>query len=167
VLSREAWSRALALIGVTRPTVLEELLTRHAQAVARNLRLVDAASEVLDAAAATGAKLAVITNGPLDAQTDKLRALAILDRFDVVTTSGGAGIMKPDPQIFRLTLDSLGVPVDRAIHIGDNLVSDVGGAKAAGLATVWFNEHGKSVQPGAPAPDYVVMSLREVRPILA
>lgn len=49
-----------------------------------------------------------------------------------VVTSAEAGAPKPDPAIFRLALDRLGVTAHGAVHIGDS-ADDEEGARAAGL----------------------------------
>ena len=67
----------------------------------------------------------------------------------VVADSTTAGVAKPDPAIFRLALESLGVPAgDTVLHVGDSLRSDVDGALAAGLQPVHFDPYGC-----CPAPD--------------
>jgi len=43
---------------------------------------------------------------------------------------------KPSAEFFRLALDALGVTAGEAIMIGDDVVSDVGGAKEAGIRGV-------------------------------
>lgn len=165
-LSEHAWTLALATIGVDDPAIVHEAVERHIVAVTRNIRFMDGAAELLDDVHASGAKLGIITNGAVDVQTDKLRDLGILDRFDVVTTSGGAGIAKPEPAIFELTLDALGVPADRAVHIGDNLTADVGGAKSAGLTAVWINLHDATPADGAPVADLEVRTVSEIAAFL-
>jgi putative hydrolase of the HAD superfamily len=165
-VSSETWSRSLARIGVANPAVLADLVRLHSLAMTRHRHPVDGAQAVIDAARATGAKLGIVTNGALDMQTRKLAELGFLDQFDVVTTSGGAGVMKPDARIFILTLEALGVPASRALHIGDNLVSDVGGAKAAGLSAVWINLHGVDPDAGVAAPDHEVRALADAAALL-
>lgn len=166
LLPETVWSSALAEVGIVDPAIVEEALKRHESAETRHLRLIDGAVELLDAAHATGAKLAVITNGAVDVQTNKLRDTGILDRFDVVTTSGAAGVLKPDVGIFALALAALGVAADRAVHIGDNILNDVGGAKAAGLSAVWFNANDASPEVSGPAPDHEVESLGSIPRLL-
>ena len=51
----------------------------------------------------------------------------------VVIDSAVVGVKKPDPGIFELALQALGVPADRAVHVGDTVFADVAGARAAGL----------------------------------
>lgn len=56
---------------------------------------------------------------------------------DAVVTSDALGIRKPQPEIFRATLDLLGVAApDRAVMVGDTLAHDIVGAQAVGMRTV-------------------------------
>jgi len=53
-----------------------------------------------------------------------------------VFTSAGVGIAKPNPAPFLHALEALGVPPERALHIGDDEVDELG-AKAAGMRFAW------------------------------
>jgi putative hydrolase of the HAD superfamily len=67
----------------------------------------------------------------------------------VVVDSAVVGVAKPDPAIFSIALDALGVPASGAVlHVGDSLRYDVAGARAAGLEPVHLDPHGF-----CPAPD--------------
>jgi putative hydrolase of the HAD superfamily len=67
----------------------------------------------------------------------------------VVVDSAVVGVAKPDPAIFRIALDALGVPPGRTVlHVGDSLRYDVAGALAAGLQPVHLDPYGF-----CPAPD--------------
>lgn len=57
----------------------------------------------------------------------------------VVTDSAVAGVRKPDPRIFTLTLAQLGVPPAEALHVGDSLYLDIEGSRGAGLRCVHFD----------------------------
>lgn len=92
-------------------------------------------AEVLPALASLrrlGLRLAVVSNsnGTLRA---KLERMGLLTAFDLVIDSFELGVEKPDPAIFTLTLDRLGVPAAAAVHVGDFFHIDVVGARAAGL----------------------------------
>jgi putative hydrolase of the HAD superfamily len=56
--------------------------------------------------------------------------------FTSRTISGTTGVEKPDPRIFALALESLGVAPDEAAHVGDSVRHDVEGARRAGLTPV-------------------------------
>lgn len=56
--------------------------------------------------------------------------------FHVAVTSGDVGATKPDPAIFRAALSRAGVHANEAVHVGDQLSSDVRGALAVGIRPV-------------------------------
>ena len=69
--------------------------------------------------------------------------------MDVILDSAVVGVAKPDPEIFRLALDALGVPAGGAVwHVGDSLRYDVAGALAAGLQPVHMDPYGFCPAPG-------------------
>ena len=55
---------------------------------------------------------------------------------DVITDSGLVGVGKPDARVFQSTIDGLGLPADRILHVGDSTVYDVAGAEAVGMQAV-------------------------------
>lgn len=54
----------------------------------------------------------------------------------VVVDSHYVGLEKPDPAIFALAVEALGVPPHRCVYVGDSVHFDVNGALAAGLRPV-------------------------------
>lgn len=56
--------------------------------------------------------------------------------FDSMTFSDEVGIRKPDPEIFHITARKLKTKPSQTIHIGDNLKTDVWGAKNAGCKAI-------------------------------
>jgi len=59
--------------------------------------------------------------------------------FDSMVFSEEVGIRKPDPRIFCLAARRLGVQPCEIVHVGDNLKTDVWGAKNAGLRAIHFS----------------------------
>ena len=110
--------------------------------------------------------LAVVSNGPSDEQRHKLRALGIEETMDAVLISEEVGAGKPEPRIFEVALEELSVSAGEAVHVGDSVKSDVGGAKAAGLAAVWVNRYGVCREPQGPVPDAMILSLAELAGLL-
>jgi len=106
------------------------------------------------------ARVGVVSNSLLLEQQDKLRFCG-LDRYvDTLVVSEEAGISKPDPQIFNLTLDRLECTGDEAVMVGDSFAADIVGARAAGIRAIWFNPEGHTV----PAGDIGVEQLRAFEP---
>lgn len=68
----------------------------------------------------------------------------------IIIDSAVVGVSKPDPAIFRLALDALGLPASSGhsvVHVGDSLRYDVAGAVAAGLRPVHLDPHGFCPEP--------------------
>jgi len=84
-------------------------------------------------------KLHVITNGFNDIQTTKMESAGLISYFDVIVTSETTAYRKPDKEIFELAMDLAQAPLAESIMIGDNLASDIAGAKNVGMDHVWFN----------------------------
>lgn len=99
-------------------------------------------------------------------------ARAILQRwgvethFDTVLISDEFGWRKPHRLIFSAALEQLGIKPQEALFVGDSLVDDVSGAKAASLDVVWVSYDGRECPADVPAPNFVVRSLSEVRNII-
>ncbi len=82
--------------------------------------------------------LAVITNGPAEAQGKKLAATGLDEYVDVTVFAGDDASAKPDPEPFERALDAVGVDPAGAIHVGDSLETDVRGAAVVGIPSVWI-----------------------------
>ena len=66
-----------------------------------------------------------------------LDGLGIRDAFDVVVGSGDVGVMKPDPRIYRLALEGLGVQPGEAVFV-DDFIENIKGARALGMHAIHF-----------------------------
>jgi len=58
--------------------------------------------------------------------------------FAVVIDSGRVGVDKPNPRIFELAAEALGVKLSDIVHVGDAWEADVLGACAVGAQAVWY-----------------------------
>lgn len=56
--------------------------------------------------------------------------------LDGVVSSAEVGAHKPSPAVFRAGLEIAGVQASEALHVGDSMVNDVEGARAAGIRAV-------------------------------
>lgn len=164
-VSRETWRRALQACGFDDETLVRLARETHLRHQQKALRLFDDAEQVL-ASLASRLPLCLVTNGAADTQRDALRLLGIADRFSAVVISAEIGVAKPDKAIFHEAAQRLGVPSESVWHVGDNLATDVGGARVAGLAAIWLNRSGKA-QSEDPVPDYEIRSLSELPALLA
>jgi putative hydrolase of the HAD superfamily len=102
------------------------------------------AVRVLDDA---GLRLAVTSNsdGTVEDHLARHEWLQVGDgpgvRVEVVTDSGAVGVGKPDARVFQATIDALGLPAHRILHVGDSAFYDVAGAMAVGMQAVHMDPH--------------------------
>jgi len=82
-------------------------------------------------------KTALLSNASLRLEAMLRDELHIEDCFDVIVVSAQVGLMKPDPAIFHLTLEQLGVTPQEAVFIDDN-PANVDAAAAMGLHAIRF-----------------------------
>lgn len=108
-------------------------------------------------------RLFVITNGFDESQAKKMNSSGLSNYFEMVVTSETTGHKKPDPRIFHYAMEQAGATQDNSLMIGDNPISDIQGAHAAGMDQVFFNPHGKSIEL---IPTYTISHLRELEDIL-
>jgi putative hydrolase of the HAD superfamily len=73
-----------------------------------------------------------------------LKDLGWMRYFDGVIASGVVGVEKPDPRIFEEALRVSGVGRERAIHVGNDPISDIRGAAGVGIDTVLVDRRGTS-----------------------
>jgi putative hydrolase of the HAD superfamily len=65
----------------------------------------------------------------------------------IVVDSHVVGVTKPDPAIFHLALDAMGVDAAECLYVGDTVTYDVTGARAAGLRPVHLDPYGFCAAP--------------------
>jgi putative hydrolase of the HAD superfamily len=85
----------------------------------------------------------------------------------VVLDSAVVGVSKPDPRIFGLALDALGIPAASSgtvVHVGDSLRYDVTGALAAGVRPLHLDPYGFCPVPGGHEH---IRRLDEIVPLVA
>jgi putative hydrolase of the HAD superfamily len=63
--------------------------------------------------------------------------------FDSTVFSCAVGLRKPDPRIYRLALDELGVEAQDAIFVGDGANDELAGAERAGMRAVLIHREGE------------------------
>jgi putative hydrolase of the HAD superfamily len=84
-----------------------------------------------------GYRMAICTNNIREWEQLWRAKLPVDEIFDVVVDSAFVGSRKPEPEIYRLTLDRLGVPPESALLI-DDVELNCEAARALGLDAVWF-----------------------------
>ena len=140
---REYFSGTLEAAGVPASLIAEALERFRARNQERGLwsRPMEGARAALDALAALGVRRAVVSNS--DGRAEKhLADCDMLRGIEFVVDSQVVGIEKPDPGIFQIALERLGIAAGRALFVGDIRSVDEAGARAAGLHFVLLDPFG-------------------------
>jgi putative hydrolase of the HAD superfamily len=98
----------------------------------------DANVAVLKKLKGAGFKLALLSNADV-MDMDAYRGCPLEGCFDVEVFSCEVGWVKPEPEIYRLTLDRLGLAAGDCIFVGDGGSNELDGAKAVGLRTIFVS----------------------------
>jgi REG-2-like HAD superfamily hydrolase len=98
-------------------------------------QLYDDVIPCLQALRADGHKLGVVSNWDYSLHKT-LRSMEIANYFDFAIASLEEGFEKPDPRIFHLAARHGGVQPADILHVGDNPIDDLQGAREAGLRAV-------------------------------
>jgi putative hydrolase of the HAD superfamily len=92
----------------------------------------------------------------------ELEAAGLVRFMDVTVASGEHGFHKPDPRLFRIALDRLGLDPAEAVYVGDSADRDMCGAQAAGIRGVLLDREGRKPVLDRCRPHRVVRDLDEL-----
>ena len=112
---------------------LDDLFAEYARFYESHWVAFDDARAVLDDLAAAGYVLGVLTNGQRAQQLAKLARVGLLDTFAVVVASSELPAGKPDPRAFTALCQRLDTAPGSVVFVGGDPVTDVAGARGAGL----------------------------------
>lgn len=112
--------------------------------------------EIISALAELSARwpLLALTNGNAD-----LQRVGIAEYFQGSVSAAEVRAAKPDPAMFRHAAASLGCVPGEILHVGDDPVTDVQGARAAGFPAVWMNRHGQAWPEPLSPPTWELRTL--------
>lgn len=152
--------------GAVTPKFVDELTDwLFAEQRNRNLwrRPVKDMLELVGDLEARGIPLGIISNSE-GRLFELLVELGWASHFRTVADSGVIGVEKPDPKIFQISAERLGVETSELVHVGDAWEADVRGALGAGARAIWF-----CPREQRPLPERVAScrSAAEVRESLA
>ena len=138
VIREQRFKKVLAQFNVEEEELSATLSYEYFHTCPKKSTLVPYAKEVLTYLSGHYS-LTVVTNGFEEIQSVKLSSGNITHYFDHVITSQKAGHKKPARQIFDYALSVNKLQCHQVIMIGDNLVTDIGGARNACIDTVFYN----------------------------
>lgn len=118
-----------------------------------------------------GYLLGVVTNRDYGGQLfrEDLQSMGLLEYFNYqqMAISADLGIRKPNPAIFKYALERLDVLPEETAMVGDNLLADVGGARALNMLAIWkpkpaVRQEYHLTQPTEVVPDMTIEALQDL-----
>jgi YjjG family noncanonical pyrimidine nucleotidase len=138
VIRKERFKRILGYFHAYDAKLCEDLSTDYLYNCPKKGNLMPHAVDVLEYLAGHYA-LTLVTNGFEEIQNVKLTAGNLHRFFNHIITSQKAGHRKPSREIFDYAMNANAIKCCDAVMIGDNLVTDIGGARNASIDTIFFN----------------------------
>jgi len=86
---------------------------------------------------AEGYRMALLTNNVREWEPRWRGMLPVDEIFEVVVDSAFVGMRKPDPEIYELTMERLGLPASEALFL-DDIEVNIHTAESLGMTGVWF-----------------------------
>ena len=150
-------------------TVMDECRDRNVPLHVRAVHLMPGAAAVLPQIALP---LALWANTRVATETDVrgwLERAGLGRFFRWVITSVDAGARKPAPEFFQYALARCGLAREELLFVGNQLNTDVAGAEAFGISTVWLSAPEYRSADDAPchaSPTYTIRTLHDLPALL-
>jgi putative hydrolase of the HAD superfamily len=106
-------------------------------------------SGILEKLKQRGAVLGVVSNWD-SRLPETLDAMGLARHFDFILASTVVGSAKPDQKIFEMALQQSGVRSEQACHIGDEPLTDIKGARQAGVDAILIDRTGRHADFSSP-----------------
>ena len=91
-----------------------------------------------------------------------LKDFNLLCYFDRIIESAVVGVRKPDPRIFELGLQALGLPAKKVLVIGESYKKDILPAESLGCKVLWLKGRGWTPEEDAQVHPNIIRSISEV-----
>ncbi len=118
--------------------------------------------EILETLKQRGYKLHIITNGFREVQFNKLNNCKLTPFFETVSTSEDAKYHKPHRQAFLYALNQAKTDASQSAMVGDDLQTDISGAKEVGMLSIYFNPKRYNTEHNADVEVFDLRSLEKV-----
>lgn len=121
--------------------------------------------DVLGRLKAAGVRTAILSNGSPDMLGAAVDNAGIADKLDAVLSVDELRVFKPDPKVYQLAVDRLGVEAGRICFMSSN-GWDAWGAAHFGFRVVWVNRFDQPQEKLPGGPEAVIGNLSELPPLL-
>jgi len=144
---------ALETLGLADPALRQRLMELY-----RTLAVFPEVPDTLRRLRAAGLKTAILSNGSPAMLASAVEGNCLGELLDAVISVEEVGVFKPDPRVYQLALDRLGVAAAEVSFQSSNSW-DAYAASAFGMHVVWCNRYGQKPERLPGRPEHIVTSL--------
>jgi 2-haloacid dehalogenase len=156
----EALDFALAAVGIGDTDLRDRLMALY-----RELDTFPEVVRTLERLKAGGMRTAILSNGAPEMLESAVTAAGIARLLDDVLSVEDVGVFKPDPRVYQITVDRLGVEAEAICFMSSN-GWDAAGAAAFGFRVVWINRYGQPVEHLPARPEIEIDTLEPLPDLL-
>jgi 2-haloacid dehalogenase len=157
----EALDFALAATGIDDPALRDRLMALY-----RTLDTFPEVPAVLRQLKRQGMTTAILSNGAPDMLGDAVTAAGLDALLDACLSVEDVGVYKPDPRVYQLAVDRLGVAPDAICFLSSN-GWDAAGAAAFGFRVAWVNRYAQPLERLPAQPDFEITDLSALPAMVA
>lgn len=137
---RERFAAVLSTFSLPTNVVMQEVLCTYEQTLMQSLRLKEGVIDLLKDLKTRGKNIAIITEGPQDAQERTLEKLGLTTYVDFLATTNSFHTAKVDG-LFKAVLQKLNVAAVDVAMIGDSETRDIIPAAREGIFCIHLDEN--------------------------
>lgn len=161
----KVWLHTLAALGIFDRRMAKVLELMYIAIRIETVLIYEDTFEVLDQLYETYPLLLLTNDAPALLKL-KLRKVPKLKKyFKCIISSGDFGQGKPAPALFDFALSRLQADKQTTLMVGDSLLTDILGANASDIRSVWLNRTNETLVASIN-PDFIVQSLTDVLTIV-
>lgn len=159
-VTEEALDYAFDSHGVADPALRKDLIDAY-----MHLDCYPEVPEALSALKGRGFRTAILSNGTPSMLTSAVQHSGIEAWIEKIFSVEAVGIFKPDPRVYQMAVDGLGLPPEEILFHSSN-AWDASGAAVFGFKVAWINRFGQSPERLPGTPDVALESLRDLPDLL-
>ena len=121
------------------------------------IKLYDGVLDLLNTLNAKGKNIYLLSNAQRGFTENELNMFGLTEYFDGIVISSDEECSKPDKHYYDIIIDRYNLDRSKTIMIGNDYISDIKGAKDAGLSSLYIHQSISPEIKGRLVADYKVM----------
>lgn len=121
------------------------------------IKLYDGVIDLLDTLKEKGKKIYLLSNAQRKFTENELNMFSLIPYFDGIIISSDEECCKPDKHYFDILIERYGLKREETIMVGNDYISDIKGARDAGLHSLYIHQSISPEIKGKLLSDYKVM----------